>query len=83
VEFASRYDACEKFHSSDLSTLAKDKEGHIVDDCSASEREMNEECRKGMNADSNKRTLCFTSTCSKTYAVETHHHDRDWTQDKY
>ena len=36
VEFASRYDdACRNVHSNDLSTLAKDKEGQAVDDCSA------------------------------------------------
>jgi hypothetical protein len=73
VEFASRYDACRNFHSNDLSTLEKDKEGHIVDDCSATEHEMNEECRKDMNVAANKRTLCFTSTCLKTDAVDTQH----------
>ena len=41
VEFVSRYDdACRNFH-----TLAKDKEGHIVDNCSATGHEINEERR--------------------------------------
>ena len=75
MEFASRYDdACRSFRSNDLSTLAKDKEGHIVDDCSAREHQMNEECRKDTNVAANKRTLCFTSsTCSKTEAIDTQH----------
>ena len=76
VDFASRYDACRNFHSNDLSTLAKDKKGHIVDDCSATEHEMNAECRKDMDVAANKRTLCFTSTYLKTDAVDTQHTQR-------
>ena len=53
-----------------MSTLAKDKEGHTVDDYSATEHKMNEECRKDMNVAANKRTLCFTPTYSKTDAVD-------------
>jgi hypothetical protein len=60
VEFASRYgDACRNLHGSDLSTLAKDKEGHIVDDCIATEHEINEDCRMNMNVAASKRILCF------------------------
>ena len=74
MEFASIYDdACRNFHSNDLSTLAKDKEAHIIDECSATQQEMNEECRKDINVAANKRTLFFTSTCSKTDAVDTQH----------
>jgi hypothetical protein len=62
---------CRNFHSNYISTLAKDKEGHIVDDCSATAHKMNEECRRDMNVAGNKRTLCFTLTCSKTDAVDT------------
>ena len=65
MEFASRYDACRNFHSNDLSTLAKE--------CSATQHEINEEWRKDMNVTANKRTLCFTSTCSKNDAVDTQH----------
>jgi len=73
VEFASRYDdACRNLHHNDLSTLAKDKEGNVVDECCATEHEINEECRKDMNVAANKRTLCFT-TSSKTNAVVTQH----------
>ena len=58
VQFASRCDdSCRNCHSSDLSTLAKDKEGHIVDDYSAGEHKMSEECRKNMKVAANKRTL--------------------------
>jgi hypothetical protein len=72
VEFVSRYDdACRNFHSDDLYILAKDKEGHIVDDCSATEHEINEELRKCRKVAANKRTLCFTTTSSKTDAVNT------------
>ena len=48
--------ACRNFHSNDLSTLAKDKEAHIIDKCSATQQEMNEECRKDINVAANKRT---------------------------
>jgi hypothetical protein len=64
-------DSCRNHHSNDLSTLAKVKEGHNVDDCSATEHELNEECRKNMNVAADKRTVCFTTTCSKTDAVDT------------
>ena len=71
MEFACKYDdSCRKCHSKDLSTFVKDKKGHIVDDCSATEHDMNEECRKDINVAAKKR-LCFTSTCSKTDAVDT------------
>jgi hypothetical protein len=74
TEFASRYDdACRSFHSKDLSTLAKDREGHIVDDCSVTEHKTNKECRKSMNVAANKGTSCFTTTSSKTDAVDTEH----------
>ena len=47
VEFASRYDdASRSLHGNILSTLMNDKEVHIVDDCGATEHEINEECRK-------------------------------------
>ena len=60
VEFSSRYDdACRNVHGNDLSTLAKDKEDHVVDDCSATEHEINEECSKYMNVAANNRTLCL------------------------
>ena len=74
VEFASRYDdACRSLHGNNLSTLVNDKEGHIVDDCGATEHEINEECRKSKNVATNKRTLCSTTTSSKTDAVDTQH----------
>jgi len=74
VEFASRYgDARRNVHSNDLSTLAKDKEGHAVDDSSAREHEINEEGSKNMNVAANNRTLYFTTTSSKTDAVDTQH----------
>ena len=72
VEFASRYDdSCRSCQSNDLSTLANDKEGHTIDDYSATEHKMNEECRKEMNVAANNKTLCFTATYSKTDAVDT------------
>jgi hypothetical protein len=40
VEFASRYDdVCRSFYSDELNTLAKDKDGHSVDKCSATEHQ--------------------------------------------
>ena len=73
MEFASRYDdAGRNFHDNKLSTLAKDKEVHVVDDCSATEHEINEEGSKNMNVAANNRILCFT-TSSKTDAVDTRH----------
>jgi hypothetical protein len=56
-----------------LRTLAKDREGHIVDDCSATEHEINEECRKNMNVAANTRTLSFTTTSSNSDALDTQH----------
>ena len=42
--FASRYDnACRNLHDNDLSTLAKDEEVYVVDNCGATEHEMNTE----------------------------------------
>ena len=74
VKFASRYDdACRNLHDNDLSALAKDKEVHVVDDCSATEHKMNGNCGKNMNVAANNRTLCFTTTSSKTAAVDTEH----------
>jgi hypothetical protein len=73
VEFVSRHDnACQNFQSNDLNTLAKDEEVPIIDDCSAIEHKIREE-RKNMKDAANKRTLCFTTTCSKTNAVDTQH----------
>ena len=72
MEFASRYTvSCRSCQSKDLSALAKDKEGHTVADCSATEHKMNEECRKQMNVAANNKTLCFTATDSKTDTVDT------------
>jgi len=72
VEFTSRYDdACRNLHDNDLSALSKDKEVHVVDDCSATEYEINEEGSKNMNVAANNRTLCFATTSSKTDAVDT------------
>ncbi len=72
VESASRYTvSCRSCQSNDLSTIAKGKEGHTVDDCSATEQKMNGECRKQMNVAANNKTLCFTATYSKTDAVDT------------
>ena len=89
VEFASRYDdSCRSCQSNDLSTLANDKEGHTIDDYSATEHKMNEECRKEMNVAANNKTLCFTATYSKTDAVDTQQTrkrldttNNDWWQD--
>jgi hypothetical protein len=73
VEFASRYDdACWNLHE-DLSTLAKDKEAHAVDDCSAIEHKTNEEGSKTVNVAANNRTLCSAMTSSKPDAVNTQH----------
>ena len=72
VELASRYDgSCRMIHSNELSTLANDKEGHIVDDSSATEHRINEECRTNMNDAAKHRSLCFTTTYLKTNAVDT------------
>jgi hypothetical protein len=74
VEFVSRYDdACRNFRSDDLNTLAKDKEGHIVDDCIATKHEINEERRKYRKVAANKRAFCFTTTSSRTDAVDIQH----------
>ena len=54
-----------------MSALAKQEEGHTVDDYSAAEHRMNGECRKEMNVAANNKTLCFTATYSKTDAVDT------------
>jgi hypothetical protein len=71
VEFTSRYDeSCRSCQSNDLSTLAKDREGHIVLDCSAAEGKVNEGRRRDMSVNAN-RALCFTTTCSKTGADDT------------
>ena len=68
VEFASRYDeACRNLHDNDFSALAKDKEVHIVDVCSATEHKMNGNCSKNMNVAANNRTS------SRTDAVDTQH----------
>ena len=65
-------------HVGAVSTLPKDKEGHIFDEYSATQQKMNEECRRNMNFAANKRTLSFTATYSKklccrhaTYITET------------
>jgi hypothetical protein len=72
VEFASRYDdSCRNCRNNDLSTLTKDKEENIVDDYSATEHKINEECRKNMNTAASKRSLCFKTTYLKTNAVDT------------
>ena len=89
VKFASRYTVSwRSCQSNDLSALAKDKEGHTVDDYSATEHKMNEECRKEMNVAANNKTLCFTATYSKTDAVDTQQTrqildttNNDWWQD--
>ena len=74
VEFVSRYDnACRNFHSDGVYTLAKDKEGHIVDNCSATGHKINEELRKYRKVAANERTSCFTMTSSNTNAVEAQH----------
>jgi hypothetical protein len=44
----------------------KGKEGHTVDDYSATERKMSEECRNKMNVVDNNKTVCFTATDWKT-----------------
>ena len=55
VEFVSRYDdACRNFH-----TLAKDKEGHIVDNCSTTGHEINEELRRYRKVAANERTMFY------------------------
>jgi hypothetical protein len=41
VAFASRYDdACLNLHDNDLSTIAKHKDGHVVDDCSSTQHKV-------------------------------------------
>jgi hypothetical protein len=74
VEFVSRYDESRRnFNSYNSSTLAKGKEGHIVDDCSATEHKMNEECSENVNVAASTRTLCFTTTSSNTDVDDTRH----------
>jgi hypothetical protein len=84
MEFVCRYDdECRNFQSNELNTLAKDKEGHIVDDCSVTEHEINE-CRKNTTDAASRRNLCLTTTCSKTNAVVTgtgHKTNNDWRYD--
>jgi hypothetical protein len=64
VEFASRYtDSCRSSHSNDLSTVVKDKEGHTVDDYSATERKMSEECGNKMNVADQHFTHIITALC--------------------
>ena len=73
VEFTSRHDdVCRNFNGNKVSTLAKDKEGHIADVYGVTGHGINKECRKNMNV-ANKRTLCFTTTSSKTDSVDTQH----------
>ena len=60
MDFASRYDdACRNLYDSDLGALAKDKEVHVVDDCSATEHKMNGNCRNVMNVTAINRTLFY------------------------
>jgi hypothetical protein len=74
VGFASRYDDSRRnLQNNNLCTLAKDKEGYVVDDCIATEHRMNENCRKKKNIVANERTICCTTTSSKTDAVDTQH----------
>jgi hypothetical protein len=55
VEFASKYDdECREPQGGNSSTLAKGEERHIVDNCSATEHERNEDCRINMNVATNK-----------------------------
>jgi hypothetical protein len=71
VEFASKYDdTCQDPQGGNLITLAKGKEGRIVDNCGATEHERNEDCRINMNVATNKEILCFTTTSSKTDDVK-------------
>ena len=55
-----------------LSALVKDNEVNAVDDCRATEHDINEEGSKNMNVAANNRTLCF-ATSSKTDALDTQH----------
>ena len=83
VAFASRYDdACLNLHDNDLSTIAKDKDGHVVDECSATQHEMNKEYSKNVNVAANKRVLCFTTTSSKSDAVDTQQTQQGLEKDK-
>jgi hypothetical protein len=77
VEFASKYDDVSRsFYSDELNTLAKDKDGHSVDNCSATEHHRNEKCRKIMKVAADERTLCFTMTSSDTDALDKQHTTR-------
>ncbi len=83
MEFASRYDdSCRSRHSKDLGTIAKDKEGHTVDDYSATECKMNGECRKQMKVAVNNKTLCLQRPTVKLMLSTHNRQDRYWTQGK-
>jgi hypothetical protein len=70
VEIASKYDdGCREPQGGNSSTISKGKEGHIVDNCSATEHETNEDCRINMNVAISKKSLGVT-TSSKTDDVE-------------
>ena len=72
----------ELFYSSDLSTLVKDKEGHIIDDCSATEHEVNGE-RKRIQMWLLIKGLYVLQRLVRKLMLSTHNiHNRDWAQDK-
>jgi hypothetical protein len=72
-EFTSRYDdKCRNVQRNELDTLAKDKEGHIVDECSATGHRIYEESRENTTYAVNRRALCLTTSSSKTNAIGEH-----------
>jgi hypothetical protein len=84
-DFTSKYDdGCRNVQRNELVTLAKDKEGHIVDKCSAIGHQINEENKENMTNAVNRKTLCLTTTSSKTNAIGEHQrqHRRDTRQIK-
>ena len=81
MEFASRYTvSCRSCQSNDLSAIAKDKEGHTVDDCSAAEHRMDGECRKEMNVPANKELYVLQRPTVKLMLSTHNRHDRYRTQ---
>jgi hypothetical protein len=73
VEVVSEYDSeCRNSQRKELSTLAKVKEDHIVDNCSATEHTINEECGEITKYSASRGALCLTTTYSGTNVIGDH-----------
>jgi hypothetical protein len=72
VEFTSSVDnECRELYRK-ANPLAKDKDGHSVDNYGATGHKMNKERKETMRA-ANERSLCCMATCSKTKDVRKQH----------